>query len=558
MKKLGDIFLLIIFIGAFFKGMYFYHELFITTTLLLIVLFLIIFKNKKVIIPKDNNLYLILGLVMLYVLTTSIAIDSGMAFFGGLKYLSYFIFFIIYCQLYSDEFREKAVDMIMYSSIVGATLGIVAFILKDIIYLGMVYNNRLSGFIQYANTYGLYCLIGIIFLIRKQIGSRTQVILLTILITATTLTFSRTTYIIGIFVVIITSVFSSNRKNIIISTIISLPLSISIIKLCNIANTANRIANTSLKASELQTRFLYYIDGLKIIKDFPFGLGHLGYYYIQRYYQTGSLYYVKYIHNSLIQIVLDIGIIGGTVVIIYFVYNIITNTNWYYRLALLVIMGHSLLDFNIEFPIIIITIIIINGVNNKKIKYINKIKSPVIIMSLVSVIYIFFSIVTALNHYGYYNKSLKLYPYYTDSAISLIKDNKLNSEELFKLSSKISNYNKYSVEAFAYNRDYYYNNDYKEKTLYYAKETINLNPLNIYHVEKYGEILLEYSKHYDKKQNYNQAKKLLNIIASLPEYINNLEETRTTSLKVKHKPSLKMTNKLENLYKEAQKRLEKY
>lgn len=48
----------------------------------------------------------------------------------------------------------------------------------------------------------------------------------------------------------------------------------------------------SIKESTFVGRLLYYYDALPVIRKNPFGLGYMGYYYIQQSIQTG-VYFVK-------------------------------------------------------------------------------------------------------------------------------------------------------------------------------------------------------------------------------------------------------------------------
>ena len=69
-----------------------------------------------------------------------------------------------------------------------------------------------------------------------------------------------------------------------------------------------RFLTISLGESTLQGRFLYWIDGISILKEHIWGLGYRGYCEIQGMYQTG-VYKVQFIHNEYLQILLDIGVL---------------------------------------------------------------------------------------------------------------------------------------------------------------------------------------------------------------------------------------------------------
>ena len=62
----------------------------------------------------------------------------------------------------------------------------------------------------------------------------------------------------------------------------------------------------SLNESTFIGRIIYFKYGLRLIAKNPFGLGYLGFYYTEQFNQT-AVYSVRYIHNELLQLLLDIG-----------------------------------------------------------------------------------------------------------------------------------------------------------------------------------------------------------------------------------------------------------
>lgn len=127
-----------------------------------------------------------------------------------------------------------------------------------------------------------------------------------------------------------------------------------------------RISSISFNTSELQERFAYYRDSIKIIGNFPFtGTGYGGWASIQYQYQT-SLYSTRFVHSSIIQAALDYGIAG----LLIFVFQISLFFSYCYKavkkaenkgikaliisilLSNMAITLHSFLDVDFEFPII--------------------------------------------------------------------------------------------------------------------------------------------------------------------------------------------------------------
>lgn len=137
--------------------------------------------------------------------------------------------------------------------------------------------------------------------------------------------------------------------------------------LINSGHLYQRLLSISINASELQERFAYYRDSLKIVKDFPLlGTGAGGWESIQYHYQT-ALYAVRYVHSSIIQEALDYGILGLIIFVgqicLFFYYTVLgyKKSRDFKDLRLLVItvglinafiLFHSLIDLDFEFPVI--------------------------------------------------------------------------------------------------------------------------------------------------------------------------------------------------------------
>lgn len=90
-------------------------------------------------------------------------------------------------------------------------------------------------------------------------------------------------------------------------TVVSLLISNLILKNQSISE---RLSKISLNALELMERFAYYKDSFLIARDYPvFGTGTGGWDSVQSYYQT-SVYSTKLVHSSVIQALLDGGMLG--------------------------------------------------------------------------------------------------------------------------------------------------------------------------------------------------------------------------------------------------------
>jgi hypothetical protein len=515
-----------------------------------------IILNNNISIEISVNHGCILLLLALYFITIFHGIDKGMAFIGFLKIFTIYIFYIVLMQLNYN--KELYINAISSSGIIVSLLGIASFFIPS---LGqeLIQKGRLGSVFQYPNTCALFLVICIIFITtRNKINVYNFIGIITMWV-GIFLTFSRSMYIISIVVAITLIIYDKSKvKYLLPSCVIGSIIGNTIMKLANISHMFDRIEKTSIHASEWLTRLLYYKDSLSIMKDYPFGTGHLGYYYIQRIYQTGSTYYVKYIHSNVLQIVMDIGVIGFILMAIYFIYNILNKKlKFHEKLAIIVIFGHGAIDFDWEFPVILFFLLIIVYIDENKLVYKKIRKIPVCIgIILCMSMYIYMGISTYLDYSNNYETSLQLYKYNTIAKEKLAKKYmEIDTEKAYKLANSIIKQNEFFLNAYIIKRDIDYERNELNKALISAKKVIELNPLNITHLEKYCNILLDSAKLDIEKGNIDTATSKLEIILQIPYYIDRLAKERLTDYNVKHIPKLYMTKQLIRLNKEAEKLL---
>lgn len=152
-----------------------------------------------------------------------------------------------------------------------------------------------------------------------------------------------------------------------ISAVIAMAATVVVIHLSKSSQLYTRISSISLSASELQERFAYYLDALKIATDYPLtGVGAGGWTSMQYYYQT-ALYATRYVHSSVMQILVDTGVAGMIIFLVqillifvigYKAYSLFKHKKIHrmYIICIFIsnlsIIIHSVLDFDFEFPLI--------------------------------------------------------------------------------------------------------------------------------------------------------------------------------------------------------------
>ena len=120
----------------------------------------------------------------------------------------------------------------------------------------------------------------------------------------------------------------------------------------NLLPNADRFTTISLSASTFVVRFLYFKDALGVILRHPFGLGYWGYYAMEGSFQTGS-YCVTFVHNGLLQLLLDVGWVPALLMAAAFIKTIFhKSTSHTSRGVLLIVLAHCMLDFDLQFSAI--------------------------------------------------------------------------------------------------------------------------------------------------------------------------------------------------------------
>lgn len=104
-----------------------------------------------------------------------------------------------------------------------------------------------------------------------------------------------------------------------------------------------------LKVGSLSTvwgRLLYNKDGIRLLLQRPLGVGYLGWFYLQRMIQTG-VYNVRYVHNDWLQMALDYGLPAALALLVLVIWRL--RKGVLCPTAAVCIALHCLLDPDLEF-----------------------------------------------------------------------------------------------------------------------------------------------------------------------------------------------------------------
>lgn len=368
---------------------------------------------------------------------------------------------------------------------------------------------------------------------------------LVILYAGVLLTGSRTTFLMSVVIMLFLGIIKKElRKYLFWILVGSLGVGIVYVILTDDFQNIGRFLTISPKSSTLIGRILYWQDGLRIIKDHPLGLGASGYKYLQGQYQTG-VYSIEFIHNELLQMMLDIGVIPA----IMFIASVIKsffckNICLMKKTVILVILVHSMTDFDLQFLAIFYILILCMDLDSILIEgeYERNIgRKTIVIGSGIGLVWFYFSIPLLLYYMDDMGKAVKCFPIYTEAEIRMM-ENSNSLEEAEQLADNVLKYNDsvtiaYDVKALAAAQ----NGDYQ--TVIKTKDKAIMNsPYMLNEYINYLELLSEGIRN----ESDDVAKMCRDKMLQIPQQMQMvLDRTSYLGKRIKDKPNLELPKNIE-------------
>lgn len=470
-----------------------------------------IIKNRELIFNVNITSVSVVILAVGYLLTTIYALDSGMAFIGFLKFMPVMLYMLLLMQ--DENAKNSLIGKLPYIALV---LGLISFVFMFVPLLSDYFSvaDRLGGFFQYPNTFAIFMLTGELVVVSKEWYKPFDYVTIALLILLILLTGSRAVFVLTVVSNILMLFFKKGKKIKIIVAVSVAILAISVVLLLPVLRDnelLSRYFSMSLSESTFVGRILYYVDALPTILKNPFGLGYMGYYYIQQSIQTG-VYSVKFIHNDILQIMLDVGWLPCVLFVAAIIKSFFSKkSNAGKRIVLMTIFLHSLFDFDLQFTAIFFVLLLFMDIEAGKRLLLKKHNSLVAFATgILGLTSLYFSIALALGYFGNYAASDAMYPCNTENKISLMVE-KASIKEQDKLADSIISQNKYVQIAYSAKARYAYSQGDFEKLIKYKNKVFETAPFSYEEYEEYcymliqgiymyGEIGDEYSAKYCRKE----------------------------------------------------------
>ena len=281
---------------------------------------------------------------------------------------------------------------------------------------------RLGGFFQYANTFALFLLIAIVVVFyhpAHHSSRRHQFFKLTVLIAGLLLSGSRITFLMLVGLLLFRMFqFKAERKSIaVISGSLLLIIAATVLITGNL-DSIGRMTTVFTASSTLWGRLLYDLDALRMLILHPFGIGYLGFYYLQDQLQTG-VYAVRFVHNEFLQLALDAGILAALCFCFVCLKSLFSKkTENFERIILAIILFHACFDFDFQYLIILFILLMTLDLGESGIftaqSQLLATQTGLIILSL---FYGYASLGLYLGHQGNYQASLRCIPFNTELKI---------------------------------------------------------------------------------------------------------------------------------------------
>lgn len=456
----------------------FHTSVAIVTTPVLLISLIQIFR-KQGFLKTDLNLQSIacFAITLGYCITPLWAADRGMAIMGILRFIPLPLLVLLLMQ-YTQTEKLQFLHYLPISGVIMTLLSCLLWLFpatQDYVTV----NNRLSGFLQYPNSFAAFLLVGIAVQGGKEYHKISDWLMNLTLIVGIILSGSRTGVLLLFFALLVIAAF---RKK--IHPLFILALTVVGVGICGtlLLRSEQQITFLGRDIGSLFVRILYYKDAFPAILRHPFGLGYMGYRALETTFQT-SRYTVSFVHNGLLQLLLDIGWIPTFLLLIAVCKTLLfSKTAPACKIVLLVLSAHCLIDFDLEFFLFWAILLLCMDFEDGRVYLLKFRKSTATAITAVILgVCFWLGLGELLYQSGNTNAALKITPFHTDALASELK-RAADPDELDSLADQILTLNPTHALAYSAKANAAYARGQVLDMIHYKEKVLTLTP---YTTEEY-------------------------------------------------------------------------
>ncbi len=462
----------------------------VLSAIISVLLIVKIAQNRNLVVNINITSLSIAVITLLYLISCFYAIDSGMAFVGFLKFLPVLLYMLLLMQ--DKGIKEHLIALLPY---VALALGVLSLVLVFIPATRDYFtvSDRLAGFFQYPNTFALFLLVGELTALSKEKLKPIDIISALLLIILLLFTGSRAVFILAVFSNVLIIFFRKGRKNKIILCTVLAALVLAVLLLLPLLKSNeifSRYFTISFGESTFVGRLLYYADAFPVILRHPFGLGYMGYYYVQQSIQTG-VYSVMFIHNDFLQLLLDVGWIPCLLFVVGIIKSFFRKGNSAgKRIILLTVFLHCLFDFDLQFISMFFILLLFLNYNDGK--QLELKKGAVFVFSFVitGLLSLYFAVALGLAHFGFNQAADSMFPGNTQNKVDLLiaEDDIVTQNEI---ADRIISQNEYVQIAYSAKARYAFSQGDFESLISYKNKIFQIAPFSYDEYEDYCYMLIQ-------------------------------------------------------------------
>ncbi len=454
-------------------------------------------KGKSLLLPRDVLTLSVLVLSLAYGIVCLWAVDKGMAFAGFLKFLPLPLFLLCRAQ---EETESKAASLLPYAAAVMTVVSALGMLFPGTKSFFSV-ADRLAGFFQYPNTFSVFLLVCQLLIFEKPYRKWWDYLTMAILVGGILYTGSRTAFVIAVVANAAMLLASAKKK---LPALLSMAGAAALLGILIFLFRGNpvigRFLRFSLSESTFAGRLLYMRDALPLILKYPFGMGYMGYSFMQQSVQTG-LYSVTYVHNDFLQLFLDIGWLPT-------LFFLGALGHWFFKkevalprkIIVAALCLHCLMDFDLQYIGMFLLLLVLTETScKKKTLALTKLCAlPVILICL------YFGTALCFSAFALHSTATAMYPANTVSNLKLLEQ----AEDLTaanRIADRILKTNKVFYAPYSVKAKYAYKQGDFSGLIENKRKVFEQNPFGYEEYEEYCQMLITGISLYEKNADTKSA-----------------------------------------------------